>query len=101
MGRGSGHIVAVQGRGVLTLPADLRRRFRLDEPGAQVRLVETDDGRIELIPLVAIPADQQWFWAERWQNMEREVDEDVDAGNVEVFDDSESFLSHLSALTEE
>jgi hypothetical protein len=62
-------------------------------------LVETDDGRIELIPLVAIPADQQWFWTERWQKLEREVDDAVDAGDVEVFHDTESFLANLDELT--
>lgn len=94
-------IVALQGRGVLTLPADLRKRHHLDEPGAQVELVETEDGRIELIPLVAIPGGQRWFWTERWQQMEREVDGDVRAGDVEVFDDADSFLANLDELTAE
>lgn len=98
MARGHGHIVALQGRGVLTLPAELRRRHHLDEPGAQVSIVETEDGRIELIPLAAVPADQKWFWTERWQKMEREVDEAIAAGEVEVFDDAESFLANVDAL---
>ena len=96
MARSHGHIVALQGRGVLTLPAELRRRHHLDEPGAQVSIVETEDGRIELIPFAAVPASQMWFWAERWQKMEREVDE---AGEIEVFDDAESFLANLDVLT--
>lgn len=99
MTRGHGHIVALQGRGVLTLPAELRRRHHLDEPGAQVSIVETDDGRIELIPLAAVPASQKWFWTERWQMMEREVDDAVAAGEIEVFDDAESFLANLDELT--
>jgi bifunctional DNA-binding transcriptional regulator/antitoxin component of YhaV-PrlF toxin-antitoxin module len=101
MARGRGHIVAIQGRGVLTLPAEFRRRHHLDQPGAQVRLVETDDGRIELVPLAAIPVDQQWFWTERWQTLEHEVDDALAAGEVEVFDDAESFLSNLDELTAE
>ena len=99
MARVHGHIVALQGRGVLTLPAELRRRHHLDEPGAQVSIVETDDGRIELIPLAAVPASQAWFWTERWQKMEREVDDAVTVGEIEVFDDAESFLANLDALT--
>lgn len=91
--------MALQGRGVLTLPAELRRRHHLDEPGAQVSILETDDGRIELIPLAAIPASQKWFWTERWQKMEHEVDEAVAAGEIEVFDDAESFLANLEELT--
>ena len=30
------HYVAVQSRGTIALPADLRRRLHLDEPGAQI-----------------------------------------------------------------
>jgi bifunctional DNA-binding transcriptional regulator/antitoxin component of YhaV-PrlF toxin-antitoxin module len=80
------HLVTVQSRGTVALPADLRRRLHLDQADAQVRLVEHEDGRIELIPVVAVPADQAWFWSERWQAMEREADADVAAGRVTVVD---------------
>ena len=70
--------VSVQSRGTIALPADLRRRLHLDEPGAQVQIIEHEDGKIELQPMLPIPADQRWFWTERWQAMEREADEDID-----------------------
>ncbi|MQA13758.1 MAG: AbrB family transcriptional regulator [Pseudonocardiaceae bacterium] len=87
--------LTVQGRGTLALPSELRRRHRLDEPGAQVRLVERADGVIELHPLVAIPADQAWFWSERWQQMERAAEADVAAGRVVVADGPDEFLDEL------
>jgi bifunctional DNA-binding transcriptional regulator/antitoxin component of YhaV-PrlF toxin-antitoxin module len=87
--------LSVQSRGTLALPADLRKRHHLDEPGAQVRVVARDDGVLELHPLVAVPADQRWFWSERWQEMEHEVDEHVAAGRVTTFDDVDDFLSSL------
>jgi AbrB family looped-hinge helix DNA binding protein len=80
------HLIAIQSRGTIALPADLRRRLHLDQENAQVRLVETDDGHVELIPVVAVPADQAWFWSERWQAMEREADADVAAGRTTVVD---------------
>jgi bifunctional DNA-binding transcriptional regulator/antitoxin component of YhaV-PrlF toxin-antitoxin module len=67
---------------VITLPAELRRRLRLDEEGARLEIVERDDGVVELRPSVVIPADQAWFWTERWQAMEREADDDIEAGSV-------------------
>ncbi|HEY8001539.1 MAG TPA: AbrB/MazE/SpoVT family DNA-binding domain-containing protein, partial [Solirubrobacterales bacterium] len=70
--------VSVQRRGVISLPADLRERHHLNDPGAQVELTERADGVIELRPNVAIPADQRWFWSERWQNMERDVERHVE-----------------------
>ena len=90
------HYVAVQKRGVISLPADVRKRHRLDEPGAQVEVFERDDGVIELRPQVAVPADQAWFWTERWQRMEREADADIQAGRTEEFDSVDDCLADLN-----
>lgn len=40
----------IQGRGTIALPPDVRRRYGLDEPGAQVELIEREDGILELRP---------------------------------------------------
>ena len=80
------YLLTIQSRGTIALPADLRRRHHLDRADAQVKLVEQEDGRIELVPMVAVRADQAWFWSERWQSMEREADEDVAAGRTIVVD---------------
>jgi antitoxin MazE len=89
--------IAMQQRGVLTLPADLRRRHHLDRPGAQVRVVEREDGVIELHAELPVSAEQAWFWTQRWQQMEREADADIEAGRVAQFDDVEDFLADLDA----
>lgn len=91
--------VSVQSRGTIALPADLRRRLHLDEPGAQVRIIEREDGSVELQPMLPVPADQRWFWTERWQAMEREADEDVAAGRVSHAMDIDEFIEHLRSLT--
>ncbi|MGQ0465829.1 MAG: hypothetical protein ACT4QG_10975 [Sporichthyaceae bacterium] len=43
-------------------------------------------------------ADQKWFWTERWQLREREVDEHVAEGHVTVHETVEDLLSHLDGL---
>ena len=93
--------VTVQSRGTLALPADIRRRHHLDEAGAQVEVVEREDGVIELHPQVAIPADQTWFWTARAQAREHEVDAYVQAGDVTTFESEDDFLSHLDSLSGE
>ena len=85
-------MLTVQSRGTVALPAELRRRLRLDQPDAQVKLIERDDGRVELVPVVAVPADQAWFWTDRWQQMEREADEAIAAGRTIVVDGREGLL---------
>lgn len=89
--------VTVQRRGVISLPAEVRRRHHLDEPGAQVEVSEREDGVIELRPQLPIPADQRGFWTEEWQRMEREVDEDIAAGRVKRFDSIEEMFDEIEA----
>lgn len=90
--------VNVQQRGLISLPAQLRQRLGLDRPGTQVELVEREDGVVELRPVVAVPADQAWFWEEQWQAGEKRVNRDLAAGKVTVHDSAEDFLAHLDAL---
>ena len=90
--------VAVQSRGVVALPAEVRRRLHLDEPGAQVEITERDDGVLELRPSLPVPADQRWFWTEDRQRREHEVDAHVAAGEVQVHPDGDALLEHLDHL---
>lgn len=90
--------VALQGRGTLTIPADLRRQLHLDQPGAMAELVVRDDGVLEVRPKIPVSADQAWFWSERWQQMERKADEDVAAGRVTRYDTADEFLTSLETL---
>lgn len=87
--------VSVQSRGTIALPIALRRRYHLDEPGAQVELIEREDGIVELRPALPVDAEQRWFWSERWQAMEREADEDVAGGHVEMFESADALLEAL------
>jgi bifunctional DNA-binding transcriptional regulator/antitoxin component of YhaV-PrlF toxin-antitoxin module len=92
------HLLTVQSRGTFVLPAEVRRRYRLDGADAQIKLIEQDDGRLEIVPVVTVPADQAWFWSDRWQRMEREADADIAAGRTTAVDGLEGMLSHLDAL---
>jgi bifunctional DNA-binding transcriptional regulator/antitoxin component of YhaV-PrlF toxin-antitoxin module len=96
---GSYHgFAAVQGRGTVALPAELRRKYRLDEPGAQIEITERDDGVIELRPTLPVPVDEMWFWTEGHQAAEREAEDDLAAGRYRDFEDAESFLADLESL---
>ncbi len=88
--------VTVQSRGLIAIPTSIRRRFGLDQPGAQVEVIEREN-EIVLRPHIAVPSDQAWFWTERWQQMEREADEDIVAGRVVVSEGIDEFLAELNS----
>jgi bifunctional DNA-binding transcriptional regulator/antitoxin component of YhaV-PrlF toxin-antitoxin module len=87
--------IKVRERGTITLPAALRKAARLDRPDSQVEARLREDGVIELIPVVMIPADQAWYWTEEWQAGEREVDEEIARGEGRVFDSAEEMFDTL------
>lgn len=91
--------VSVQSRGLVALPASVRKRYRLDEPGAQVEITERPDGVLELRPAVAIPASEAWFWERRWQDGEREVDALVASGSVLETEGVNEFLQALPSTS--
>lgn len=91
------HLLTVQSRGTVALPADFRRRLHLDRADSQVKLIEHEDGRVELVPVVAIPADQAWFWTERWQAMETGADADIAAGRATIVEGVDELIAHLDA----
>jgi bifunctional DNA-binding transcriptional regulator/antitoxin component of YhaV-PrlF toxin-antitoxin module len=93
--------VGVQSRGTIALPAELRRRYHLDEQGAQVEITERDDGVLELRPALPVPADQRWFWTPEWQTKEIGADEDLSAGRVESFESSAALIEALERITSE
>ena len=80
---------------MITLPAELRRRLRLDRDDARLEIVEREDGVIELRPSVVVPADQAWFWTERWLKMEKEADADIAAGRVSEAEGLDDLVSIL------
>jgi bifunctional DNA-binding transcriptional regulator/antitoxin component of YhaV-PrlF toxin-antitoxin module len=90
--------VAVQRRGLVALPAALRKRLHLDEPGAQVEIIERADGVLELRPTLAVPVAEAWFWEERHQTGEREVDAHVAAGATTMHASADDLLAHLDDL---
>lgn len=88
--------VTMQSRGVIALPGELRKRLRLDEPGAQLEMTEREDGVIEVRAQMAVPVTQSWFWTKEWQDREREADADVAVGRTTRFEDADAFLDALS-----
>ena len=88
--------VNVQGRGLIAIPTAIRRRLGLDQPGAQVEVIERE-GEIVLRPHVAVPADQAWFWTERWQQLEHEADDAIGTGHVTIVEGVEELLADLDS----
>jgi hypothetical protein len=85
-----GVLKQIDSKGTLVLPEEMRAGVTLYE------VEQRPDGVIELRPKVAVDASQSWFWTERWQQMEREADDDILAGRI-TRTEADDFVADLDA----
>ena len=79
--------------GQITLPASVRKRLGIEE-GDLVE-IEVEDERAVLMPKKLVDKNQAYFWTKRWQESEREADEDIKAGRVKTFDSVDELIKDL------
>jgi AbrB family looped-hinge helix DNA binding protein len=84
----------LRARGQITLPPEIRDRLGIRD-GDDVAFYVAGSGQIVVEPVRAIDPEQAWFWTERWQKMEREVQADIDAGRVHTYDSMEELIAAL------
>ncbi len=92
-------VLQIRSNGQVTLPASIRRQANLQE-GDTLEVIVDDEGTIRLVPQVLVDRSQAYFWTERWQEGERETDEDLRAGRYKDFDDIKSLLEELESNNE-
>lgn len=86
-------LVQLRGRSQLTLPAFVRKTLGLDE--GDLFDVSLRDGEIVLRPKRVIDQSQAWFWSQRWQNGEKQAEQDMANGATHTFGDAEAALDFL------
>jgi bifunctional DNA-binding transcriptional regulator/antitoxin component of YhaV-PrlF toxin-antitoxin module len=85
--------IRIRGRRQITLPPQATEALGVAEGDELEARILSD--RIELIPLVAIPKDQAWFWTPEWQAKEREAEADLAAGNYHEFATADKLVARL------
>jgi AbrB family looped-hinge helix DNA binding protein len=86
-------LIQVRKKAQLTLPLSVRRKAGIEE--GDVIEVDVRDGEIVLKVKKLVDKDQAWFWTKRWQEGEKQAEEDIKAGRVHDFPDMESAIVYL------
>ncbi len=84
----------LRAKGQITLPSKIRKLLNINA-GDDLAFSVDEQGKVNLSRLEVILPDQAWFWTERWQKMEREVEEDIAAGRTKTFDSVDDFINYL------
>jgi AbrB family looped-hinge helix DNA binding protein len=81
-------------KGQVTVPGEIREILGVEEGDELVFLVD-ENGRVIVERVQVIPPDQAWFWSERWQRLEREVQQDIEKGKIHRFGSTAETLNFL------
>lgn len=80
----------------ITIPKAIVEELGLHED--DLLEVRVEEGKIVLVPAVAVPKDQAWYWTEEWQVEEREVDEQISRKEISRPMQLDEALSTLDRL---
>ena len=86
-------LVQLRKKAQLTLPQSIREKLGLEE--GDFMDVQVRNGEIVLKVKKLVDKEQAWFWSQRWQQGEREAEDDIQAGRVHTFTDAKSAVSFL------
>jgi AbrB family looped-hinge helix DNA binding protein len=84
----------LRAKGQVTLPSEVREILSAEEGDDLIFRVD-ETGKVIVERAITIPAEQAWFWTERWQRMEREAQADIDAGRVQHYSGVEEAIDEL------
>ena len=90
-------LVQLRKKAQLTLPQSVREKLGLEE--GDLMDVQVRNGEVVLKVKKLVDKEQAWFWSQRWQQGEREAEDDIHAGRVHDFPDAKAAVSFLHKRT--
>ncbi len=91
-------ILPIRERGLIAIKSLLKEMNASD---AEILRYEIKEGRLILTPQIAVDKDQAWFWSKRWQEGEREAEEDKLNNRTKRFADVNELMEDLLEGTEQ
>jgi len=82
-------------KGQITLPNKIRSLLKAKE-GDELLFYQDQTGKVVVDRVQMIPPDQAWFWSQRWQKMEREIQNDIDQNRMVQYKNVDEFIAYLN-----
>lgn len=91
-------LTKVTRHGQITLPASVRREANVQE--GDLLAVRLEGDHIVLTPKRLIDKSQAYFWTEAWQKAEREAQQEIAEGRVDVYETIDDLIAALDEDSE-
>jgi AbrB family looped-hinge helix DNA binding protein len=79
--------------GQITLPATIRRKLGIEE--GDVVEMSIEDEKVVLAPKKLVDKSQAYFWTKKWQDAEKQAQEDIESGRVKSFGSVDELVDNL------
>ena len=87
-------VVKLRNKSQITVPKEIMEKYDLSE-GDKLEFIPEKDG-IKIRPVITVPKSQAWFWNEKWQEGEKEADEDIKNDRVNgPYDFAEKLMEEI------
>ena len=86
-------LVQLRKKAQLTLPLSVREKLGIEE--GDFMDVQVRNGEVVLKVKKMVDKEQAWFWSQRWQQGEKEAEEDISASRVHNFPNAKSAVTFL------
>ena len=73
-------VIKLRERSQITLPSEIVKKLNI-KTGDTLE-VKLKGDKIIITPVLIIDRSQAWFWSKKWQDKEREVEEDIREGRL-------------------
>jgi antitoxin MazE len=88
-------ITQLRNRSQVTLPNEIVKKMRLQK-GDNLDIILEED-KIIIKPILVIDRSQSWFWSKKWQEMEKETDDDIKHGRVQKAKNIKELIQKLGS----
>ena len=79
--------------GQITLPATIRRKLGIEE--GDVVEMSIEDEKVVLAPKKLVDKSQAYFWTKKWQDAEKQAEEDISSGRIKSFGSVDELVDNL------
>lgn len=88
--------ITLRKRGQITLPKQMLDELDLRE--GETLEIRLENGKMVIVPTIAVAKDQAWFWNDHWQREEREAEKQIQEGRISKPMDVDEAIQFLDRL---
>ncbi len=86
-------LTEIRSRSQITIPAEIIKKLNLKK--GDTLEIKVEGEQIILRPVVTVPKEQAFFWTEKWQQEEKQVESDVEKGKINSADSKDKLFKDL------